>query len=112
MMRRDNAGGGRKMAKLLAVVLAVLAVQVSGGMVAEASSPVRKAIVGCVTGGILTSDDGYSIRVMHAQDRTAVDLSPYEGKKIRAVGNLLPGDIYFIDGAPVVLGDCRGASPQ
>jgi hypothetical protein len=90
----------------VATILLGIAVFISGVGLAEASRPVRKAIVGCVTDGTLISLDGYPIRVMNARTRAAVDLSRYEGKKVRLSGSLLPGDIYFTDAAPAVLGAC------
>jgi hypothetical protein len=70
---------------------------------------VRKDIIGCVSGGALTSDDGYPIRVTDRRTQDAVDLRRYNGKKIRVRGNLLPGDMFFLDGSPRVLGSCPGA---
>lgn len=72
-----------------------------------ASRPVHKTITGCVTGGVLISDNGYTIRVRQSGDRKAADLAPYEGLKIRYTGSLLPGDVFFVRGKPAILGHCR-----
>ncbi len=72
-----------------------------------ASRPVHKTVIGCVTDGVLIGDRGYSYRVRHADDRSAVDLTPYEGRHIRYDGALLPGDVFFVRADPVDLGPCR-----
>ena len=73
---------------------------------AHASRPVHKTITGCVVSGAFISDNGYTIRVRHAADRAPVDLTPYEGRKIRYTGSLLPGDVFFVRTEPTVIGRC------
>ncbi|WP_162916257.1 hypothetical protein [Cohaesibacter haloalkalitolerans] len=71
----------------------------------KASAPVKRVIEGCVLQGKFISQRGYHIKV-RAHGRT-VDLSPYEGMEIRYTGNLLPGDRYTVQTAPLILGPCR-----
>lgn len=85
---------------------AALAALLATTPVAEASRPVPRAIAGCVAGGVLTSDDGYPIR-LRAAGGAPIDLSRYEGRRIRARGLLSPGDIFVIRGRPLLLGPCR-----
>jgi len=77
---------------------------------AYASQPVRRVMVGCVLNGTFINQNGYRIRVHNPQTRAAVDLSRYEGRRIRLSGNLLPGDLYYVDKAPTALGRC--ATPR
>lgn len=72
----------------------------------EGSQPVQKVIVGCVVNGALISDDGYHIRVRDSATRKELRLDRYEGMRVRIRGQLLPGDNYFIEAAPRVLGRC------
>jgi len=72
----------------------------------EGSQPVRKVIVGCVVNGALISNDGYHIRVRDSATRGEIRLDRYEGMRVRIRGQLLPGDNYFIEDAPRVLGRC------
>jgi hypothetical protein len=72
----------------------------------EASRPVRKVIVGCVERGVFTSDNGYVIRIRRAAGEP-VDLSRWNGRKLRIDGNLLPGDVFFLKQEPSVLGRCN-----
>ena len=74
---------------------------------AEASRPVPRTITGCVSGGELTSDDGYVIRVMGAGFED-YDLARFEGRRVRIRGMLSPGDRFAIEGRPQNIGPCRG----
>jgi len=80
---------------------------------ASASGPVPRTLEGCVINGTFFSVDkgaktetgqrdiAYHIRVKN------LNLSPYEGKKIRLQGNLLPGDRFNPDPRSLkVLGPC------
>lgn len=59
------------------------------------------SFTGCVTNGSLHSSDGYEILVRN------LDLGPYEGKRIKLKGNLLPGDNFHADTDSIkVLGNC------
>lgn len=85
-------------------LLAACVVMQAGAV--HASRPVPRTIEGCVTQGVFTSDDGYVIRVR--QDGfEAFDLAPFEGRRIRARGMLLPGDLFHLRGRPRDLGPCR-----
>jgi len=92
-----------------AMVGAALAVaaMLAQGTTAEASRPVPRTITGCVSGGELTSDDGYAIRVMGAGFED-YDLARFEGRRIRIRGMLSPGDRFAIEGRPQNIGPCRG----
>jgi hypothetical protein len=73
---------------------------------ALASAPVRKTIVGCVSNGAFTSEDGYVITLYQRSGRL-LDLSRWQNMRLRAAGALLPGDNFYVDGTPTVLGPCR-----
>jgi hypothetical protein len=84
--------------------------------VALASRPVHVNITGCVQHGVLISEQtdfgnhvstwAYRIRVTDRKG-DAVDLSPYEEKRISVTGNLLPGDRFILNPGPIrVLGNC------
>lgn len=99
--------GNRSRASSRMIALgSVLAVLAAAATVAEASRPVRKAIAGCVTGGVLVSDDGYRIRIHSARTREPLDLRRVEGRRVGFDGYLLPGDNYYVD-RQRVLGPCR-----
>lgn len=72
----------------------------------EGSQPVQKVIIGCVINGALISNDGYYIRVWDQGKREELRLDRYNGMRVRIRGQLLPGDNYFIQDAPRVLGRC------
>ncbi len=74
---------------------------------ALASAPVRKTIVGCVSNGVFTSADGYVIKIRRRPGHQPVNLSRWQNLRLRVTGNLLPGDNFYIEGKPVVLGRCR-----
>jgi hypothetical protein len=73
---------------------------------ASASAPVRKTIVGCVSNAVFTSEDGYVIE-LRQRGGGPVDVSRWQNQRLRVTGNLLPGDNFYIEGKPVVLGPCR-----
>lgn len=73
---------------------------------ANASEPVRRTLVGCVTNGEFITSDGYSIRPRHADGRE-FDLRRFEGRKIRIVGDLLPGDVLIVKRLPRDTGPCK-----
>jgi len=100
-MTRMRAGG--------AVAAITLALVCLGG-IALASRPVPKTLQGCVIESTFISSNGYHIRVRDTA-RAPVDLTPYEGMEIRYFGHLLPGDIYYVRGAPAVLGPCPRVPP-
>lgn len=97
------------------VILSFLSAMTGSLTPAQASRPVARQITGCVTQGVLISDNGYRIRVFHSGTRAPFDLRPYEGWRIRFHGFLLPGDSYFVRQPPVRLDRCRpqssGAGP-
>jgi hypothetical protein len=80
--------------------LLLLALSLALPFPAQASRPVPRTLEGCVINGIFFSvykgaktetgkrDLAYRIRVQN------LDLSPYEGRKIRLSGYLLPGDRF------------------
>ncbi|SRR6266508_6273069 len=74
---------------------------------AEASRPVRKTIIGCVTDGVFTSEDGYVIRIRQCRSGRPLDLSGWQNKRLQVTGDLLPADNFFLVTRPVVLGRCR-----
>ena len=86
---------------LLLVIFACAALQP-----ASASAPVRKTIVGCVSNGVFTSEDGYVIK-LRQRGGGPIDASRWQNQRLQVTGNLLPGDNFYIEGKPVVLGPCR-----
>ena len=70
-----------------------------------ASRPVKKIVTACVVGGELTSGP-YTYRVRRDVGSAEVDLKPYEGKRMRVRGYLLPGDILIANAIEVVANDC------
>lgn len=95
---------------------------------AFASRPVAVEIIGCVKDGTIISEstdfgthkiaDGYIIRLVQMDtpsdgtpQSTPVDLSPYEGKKLRVRGYLLPGDrLGLSQNGYEVIGQCAANS--
>lgn len=92
-----------------AISAALLSIVEMFGLVqsVEASQPVRKTIVGCVTAAGFVSEDGYEIRLRNASTRLALDLRGLRGRRIAVTGDLLPGDHFFVSRPPRVLGRCR-----
>lgn len=93
----------------LAISAALLSI---GGMFwlvqpVEASRPVRKTIIGCITAAGFVSDDGYAIRLRDASTRQALVLRELRGRRVAITGDLLPGDLLFVSRPPRVLGRCR-----
>lgn len=89
--------------------LAAAAVAIAAALAvapAQASRPVPRTITGCVTNGVLTSDDGYRISPM-GKDHKPMPLAAYNGKRISAAGELLPGDHFYPNQAWKVLGPCK-----
>ena len=74
---------------------------------ALASRPVPRTIVGCVSGGTFTSDDGYVIRAT-GPNFEDYDLGRFEGRRISVRGMLSPGDRFAVKSRPRDLGPCRG----
>lgn len=72
---------------------------------ALASRPVKKTVSACVQGGELIAD-GYTYRVRSSAASADTDLAPYEGRRIRVKGYLLPGDVLIGDTIEVVPGAC------
>lgn len=83
-----------------------------------ASRPVPKSLTGCVIDGSLYSVDedaseatGKRSSFVYRITVREMDLTPYEGKKIRIQGHLLPGDRFTPDPSSLrVLGPCDKAS--
>jgi hypothetical protein len=96
------------------VVFFLLAVFVlSLPLAAGASRPVPRTLEGCVINGTFfsvykkASTPGGSGTIAYRIRVQNLDLSPYEGKKIRLGGNLLPGDKFYPDPKTLkVLGPC------
>jgi hypothetical protein len=92
-----------------AIVWFLAFLALSGG--AQASGPVFKSTVGCVNSGRLWIEEFGSEYLIHARDNLSqpdLDLTSFEGKRLRIDhGYLLPGDIYVVQSAPMVLGECR-----
>ena len=72
---------------------------------ALSSRPVKKTVTACVVNGELTSGP-YTYRVRRDVGSVEVDLTPYEGKRIRVRGYLLPSDILIANSIEVVPADC------
>ena len=92
---------------LLHATLAFLLAPVAAAP-AWASGPVPATITGCVLQGALIGGRQpgarYVIRPMRAGQ--PLDLSRYEGQRLRFTGQLLPGDRYIVETGPEVLGPC------
>jgi hypothetical protein len=73
---------------------------------ALASGPVRMTVVGCVSHGVFRSDDGYLIK-LRQHGGGLLNLTPWNGKRLRVTGNLLPSDNLFVLSAPTIVGACR-----
>jgi hypothetical protein len=79
-----------------------------------ASRPVARTITGCVIQGTLHSLSEAGVASASRKSPTVypmtvddLDLTPYEGKKIRVRGQLLPGDRFSADPESVkLLGPC------
>lgn len=85
----------------------------------EASRPVSKTMTGCVVGGNFYSvgdrlpGEGKRSLVVYRITVRDMNLAPYEGKKIRVQGRLLPGDRFTPDPSTLsVLGPCDNASSK
>ena len=91
---------------LATTAFSIAAVSLMSAQSAEASRPVRRVMIGCVINGTLINQNGYRLRVRNGRTRAPVDLSRYEGRQIRFNGSLLPGDIFYVNEAPAVLGRC------
>lgn len=89
--------------KTLAIALSLALVALQP---AFASAPVRKTVVGCVSNGAFRSESGYIIK-LRQRPGELMDLSRWNGKRLRISGHLLPGDNFYLRAAPVVLGLCR-----
>src|SRR5689334_2796745 len=61
--------------------------------VAHASKPIKKTATGCVVKGTFYASDGDTTYRYGVVD---VDLAPFEGKTIRMVGWLSPGDRFAL----------------
>lgn len=88
--------------------------------VSWASQPVKRVILGCVVNGNL-----YSVHKNYSRDPKApklvayllrvegLDVTPYEGKRVRVRGLLLPGDRFKADPLSLrVMGPCGEAPRQ
>lgn len=91
---------------LRVLVSAAMAMAALAAPPAQASRPVPRTITGCVTNGVLTSDDGYRISPMQ-KNHQPMPLAAYNGKRISAAGELLPGDHFYPNQAWKVLGPCK-----
>ena len=84
---------------------------VSEALQPVASQPVLKAITGCVRSGKLWVEEFGGKYWIHARDaihQPDLDLDRFEGKRLRFEhGYLLPGDIYVVQSAATVVGDCQ-----
>ena len=69
------------------------------------SCPVRKTATGCVRGGVFTTDDGNVYKVRRCGGGP-MSLAIYDNQRIRMIGHLLPGDVFYPTGAPKKLGSC------
>ena len=78
---------------------------------AQGSGPVYKSMVGCVSSGNLWIEEFGGKYLIHARDNLGepdLDLTPFEGKRLRIDrGYLLPSDIYVVQSAPTVVGECQ-----
>jgi hypothetical protein len=85
------------------VVLALPMALVAGA--ADASRPVPRTVVACVTQGVLT-DGRYTYRLRSPARSRPVDLSAFEGMTLRVRGNLLPGDVLIMKSIEIIADTC------
>ncbi len=91
----------------ITLVIATLLVALAPVGQALASRPVPKTVTGCVVKGELFQEPyTYSVRREGADGLVDVDLAPYEGRRIRVKGNLLPGDILVSKSIETLPGAC------
>jgi len=92
-----------------AIVLSLAFLCLNGG--ARGSEPVYKSMVGCVVTGKLWVEEFGGKYLIHARDglgQPDLDLTSFEGKRLRIDrGYLLPSDIYVVQSAPMVVGECQ-----
>ena len=102
------------MRRLLALIVIGSGFLLPGDL--SASAPVKVAITGCVTGGVLVSEKTdfgthisqgkYRIKAL-APGGAPLDLAAHEGKLISVTGQLLPGDRFYAETSSLrVLGPC------
>ena len=90
----------------LALAVAISVCAASGAIQsAQASRPVPKTYIGCVTKGVFTNESGYIIRIRHPGGQL-MDLSPWQNKRLRITGSILPSDNFYLSAPPVVIGTC------
>jgi hypothetical protein len=89
----------KSVALFLALTLAAL-------QPALGSAPVHRTMVGCVADGVFTNDGGYVIKIRE-KSGGLMNLSRWQQQRLQITGSLLPGDNFYLTGAPVVLGPCR-----
>lgn len=89
------------------LVIATLLVALAPVSQALASRPVPKTVTGCVVKGELIREPyTYSVRRESVGGLVVVDLAPYEGRRIRVKGYLLPGDILVSKSIDTLPGAC------
>lgn len=99
----------RKLSPAFSLALAITVAAASGAALLQpalASRPVPKTYIGCVSNGAFTNEDGYVIKIRQPGG-ALMDLSQWEKKMLRISGSLLPSDNFYLNTAPVVVGDCR-----
>ncbi|ALK08693.1 hypothetical protein [Blastochloris viridis] len=77
---------------------------------ADASGPVRKTYNGGVVDGADVAGR-HIIRLLN-RDGRPVDVSAFEGQRLRLIGDLLPGDNFIIVDRPLPLGPCAKGRPR
>jgi hypothetical protein len=95
------------MKRILVLIISIFTASSAAALrPAQASAPVPRTFVGCVSNGVYTNENGYVIRIRQSGG-ALIDLSQWEKKMLRISGNLLPGDNFYLTAAPVVVGPCR-----
>lgn len=106
------------MKRVLNVFLMLMVLCLGLSVQTQASKPVSATLEGCVIKGVffsvekgVASKTGTRTRVYRMEvqkpDWSTLDLSRYEGKKIRMQGRLHPGDIFVPDPKSLkILGKC------
>lgn len=89
------------------IIACLVALAVVAAGAAEASTLIPRRLVGCVASGVLISEDGRRMNLRRHGSNAPIDLSRYEGRRVRFNGLLSLSDYYFATSGPHRLGRCR-----
>ena len=106
MAIRDRGGRRALRRRAIGPVLALAIAAAGAGGGASASMPVPSTQTGCVQGGAFTTDKGYRIAPRWKIGEDPMDLSSFEGQRLRLRGDLLPGDMMILGHPIEAIGRC------